>query len=71
MSMATTRTTFTLDSDLAERARQLDINISAAARGGVATAVRSAQVEADRAAYEQAPERPDPFWDTTQAWTDG
>jgi post-segregation antitoxin (ccd killing protein) len=29
MSMASTRTTFTLDSDLAERARQLDINNSA------------------------------------------
>ncbi len=67
MSMASTRTTFTLDSDLAERARQLDINISAAAREGVAAAVRAALVEADRAAYERNPERPDPFWDTAQA----
>jgi len=70
MSMASTRTTFTLDSDLAERARQLGINISAAAREGVAAAVRAALVEADRAAYERKPERPDPFWDTAQAWAD-
>lgn len=68
--MASTRTTFTLDSDLAERARQLDINISAAARNGVAAAVRVALAEADRAAYEQHPEQPDPIWDTAQAWTD-
>jgi len=39
--MATTiRTTLTLDEELAERARALDINISAAARDGVRTAVR-------------------------------
>ncbi len=68
--MASTRTTFTLDSDLAEKARQLDINISAAAREGVAAAVRAALVEADRAAYARYPERPDPFWTTARAWTD-
>ena len=68
--MASTRTTFTLDSDLAERARQLGINISAAARNGVAAAVRVALAEADRAAYIQHPEQPDSTWDTTQAWTD-
>jgi hypothetical protein len=38
--MASTRTTLTLDSDLAERVRQLEVNISAAAREGVAAAVR-------------------------------
>jgi post-segregation antitoxin (ccd killing protein) len=66
--MATTRSTFTLDSELAERARQLDINISAAAREGVAAAVRTALTESDRSAYEGNPEQPDPFWDTAQAW---
>jgi post-segregation antitoxin (ccd killing protein) len=45
--MASTRTTFTMDSDLAERARRLDINISAAAREGVEAAVRVALAEAD------------------------
>ncbi len=66
--MASTRTTFTLDDELAERARQLDINISAAARDGVAAAVRSALVAADRAAYQRRPERADPFWDDVEVW---
>jgi post-segregation antitoxin (ccd killing protein) len=66
--MASTRTTFTLDEALAERARRLGINISSAARDGVAAAVRAALAEADRAAYERHPERPDPFWDEAQAW---
>lgn len=66
--MATTRTSFTLDETLAERARQLDVNISAAAREGVAAAVRAALADADRAAYKRAPERPDPFWDHAETW---
>ena len=68
--MATTRTTFTLDEKLAERARQLDVNISAAAREGVAAAVKRAMGEADRAAYERFPEEPDGFWDEAEAWGD-
>lgn len=64
----TTRTTFTLDESLADQARKLGVNISAAARDGVASAVRAALAEADRAAYEQHPERPDPFWDDAEAW---
>ena len=68
--MASTRTTFTLDTDLAEKARQLDINISAAAREGVAAAVHAALTEADRAAYVRNPERPDQLWDAAQVWTD-
>jgi post-segregation antitoxin (ccd killing protein) len=66
--MASTRTTFTLDDELAERARQLGINISAAAREGVASAVRAALARSDRAAYERHPERPDPFWTEGEAW---
>jgi post-segregation antitoxin (ccd killing protein) len=66
--MASTRTTFTLEDSLAERARELGINISAAAREGVAAAVRAAMAEADRAAYERRPERPDPFWSDAEAW---
>jgi post-segregation antitoxin (ccd killing protein) len=68
--MASVRTTFTLDDALAERARQLDINISAAAREGVASAVRAALAEADRAAYQRVPERPDAFWSDVEAWTE-
>ena len=67
--MASTRTTFTLDDSLAERARELGINVSAAARDGVAAAVRAALAQADRAAYERKPERPDPFWTGAEAWT--
>ena len=66
--MATTRTTFTLDEDLAERARQLGINISAAARAGVAAAVRDALAGADREAYERHPERTDQFWNDAEEW---
>ncbi len=70
--MANTRTTFTLDEELAEQARKLQVNISAAARDGVTAAVRRALAEADRAAYLRHPERPDDFWDTAQAqaWSD-
>ena len=66
MVMAMTRTTFTLDEKLAERARQLNVNISAAAREGVTAAVKRAMGEADRAAYERFPEQPDNFWDDAQ-----
>ena len=68
--MASTRTTFTLDDSLAERARELGVNVSAAARDGVAAAVREALAQADRAAYERHPERPDPFWAGAEAWTE-
>jgi post-segregation antitoxin (ccd killing protein) len=68
--MASTRTTFTLDDALANRARALGINISAAARDGVEAAVRAALAQADRAAYQRRPERPDAFWDDAEAWGD-
>ena len=66
--MATARTTFTLDETLAGEARRLGVNISAAARDGVAAAVRDALARADRAAYERQPERPDAFWAEADAW---
>lgn len=66
--MVTTRTTFTLDKELATQAQRLSVNISAAAREGVADAVRRAMGEADRAAYLRAPETPDDFWDDAEAW---
>lgn len=68
--MASTRTTFTLEEALADRARQLGINISAAAREGVVAAVSAALADTDRAAYERHPERPDPFWSAAEAWTE-
>ena len=68
--MALVRTTFSLDEDLADRARQLGINVSAAAREGVSAAVRAALGESDRAAYARHPERPDPFWSEAEAWSE-
>ena len=59
-----------MEDSLAERARQLGINISAAARNGVEAAVREAVAQADRAAYQRQPERPDPFWTDVEAWTE-
>jgi hypothetical protein len=66
--MATVRTTFSLDEELAARARELGINVSAAAREGVAAAVRAALTESDRVAYRKHPERPDQFWRGAESW---
>lgn len=66
--MASTRTTFTLDCQLAVRARELGVNISAAARQGVADAVRAALARGDRDAYLRQPERADAFWTEAEAW---
>lgn len=68
--MASKRTTFSLDPELAERARRLGINISAAARQGVADAVRAALARSDRQAYRRHPERPDSFWTQAEAWSE-
>jgi post-segregation antitoxin (ccd killing protein) len=66
--MPTTRTTFSLDEALAEQARKLGVNVSAAARNGVAVAVRAALAEADRRAYAEQPESVDRFWVETEVW---
>ena len=59
-----------MDRALAEQARRLRINVSAAAREGVEAAVRTAMARADRDAYRRHPERPDPFWANVEAWTE-
>jgi post-segregation antitoxin (ccd killing protein) len=66
--MASIRTTFSIDQELAERARELGINVSAAARQGVADAVQAALAQSDREAYRKHPERPDTFWREAEAW---
>lgn len=66
--MPSSRTTFTLDAELAERARQLGINVSAAARQGVSDAVRAALARADREAYLRQPEPAGDVWDEVEAW---
>jgi post-segregation antitoxin (ccd killing protein) len=65
--MASVRTTFTLDEALAERARELGVNVSAAARQGVADAVRAALTRSDREAYMRQPEGSD-LWAPVEAW---
>ena len=68
--MPSIRTTFTLDDSLAEQARRLGVNISAAARRGVTAAVGAALAEADRTAYQNKPETVDEFWTGAEAWAD-
>ena len=68
--MASTRTTFTLDDRLAAMARELGINISAAARDGVDAAVREALAEADREAYRRRPEESSSPLAALQVWSD-
>jgi post-segregation antitoxin (ccd killing protein) len=70
-AVATTRTTFTLDDSLAEQARRLGVNVSAAAREGVAAAVRAALAQADRRAYQDRPEVVDTAWADVETWGDG
>jgi post-segregation antitoxin (ccd killing protein) len=69
-AVGSTRTTFTLDDSLADQARRLGVNISAAARDGVAAAVRSALARADRDAYQRSPEKVDDFWTDAETWGD-
>lgn len=66
--MTSIRTSFTIDRELAEQARRLKINVSAAAREGVDAAVRAAMAEVDRDSYRRHPERSDPFWSEAEAW---
>lgn len=68
--MASSRSTFTIDDELAERARKLGINVSAAARQGVADAVRAALAASDRDAYARHPEIGDDVWDDAEVWAD-
>jgi post-segregation antitoxin (ccd killing protein) len=58
-----------MDESLAEQARSLGVNISAAAREGVQMAVCKATVRRDREAYQAFPEEVDPFWDEAEAWS--
>lgn len=68
MYAITMRTTITITEEIAELARELDINMSAAARAGIAEAIRRARARADREAYERMPEDEDD-WDDAEAWT--
>ena len=58
-----------MDDSLAEQARRLGVNVSAAARDGVAAAVLAAQLKHDRAACLAKPERADEFWTDAETWS--
>jgi post-segregation antitoxin (ccd killing protein) len=60
-----------LDEALADEARRLGVNVSAAARDGVAAAVRAAMLAADRQAYLDNPEQADDAWDDAESWGEG
>lgn len=68
--MSSTRTTFTMDEQLADQARELGVNVSAVALLALPSAAAQARLSSDRAAYQQQPERPDSFWDEAEAWVD-
>ncbi|MFP4635903.1 MAG: type II toxin-antitoxin system CcdA family antitoxin [Nitriliruptoraceae bacterium] len=62
------RTSVVLDDELAAEARELDINISEAARQGLRQAIRRRRAERDRTAYLAHPELEDTDWDSAEAW---
>lgn len=62
------RTSVIIDDELAEEARELGINMSAAARDGLRDAVRRRRSQVDREAYEAHPEAEDDDWDEAEAW---
>ena len=66
--MASMRTTFTLDEEVAKKAQELGVNISAAARQGVMDAVQAAMAISDRLAYLDHPEDDDDVWAENRAW---
>lgn len=64
------RTSVHLDDELAAEARELDINVSEAARDGLRQAIRRRRAERDRAAYLAHPEEEDVGWDEAEAWSE-
>ncbi len=70
MAMASVRTTFTVEDHLLERAKALGVNVSAAARDGLAEAIRLAMVKNDIDAYKRNPELIDPVWGDLETWGD-
>ena len=66
--MLSTRTTFTLDEEIAKKAQLLGINVSAAARQGVTDAVEAAMALSDRLAYLEHPEVEDHDWTNAESW---
>ena len=63
------RTSVIFDDDLVAEARELDINVSEAAREGLRRAVRRRRAERDRAAYLDHPEQEDTGWEDAEAWS--
>jgi len=68
--MAVTHTTITLDESVAQQAEELGISVAAAARDGIAAAIRSELERIDRKAYIRKPEELDTFWAEAETWND-
>jgi post-segregation antitoxin (ccd killing protein) len=62
------RTSVVIDDQLAAEARELGINLSAAARDGLRRAVQRRRAELDREAYRLQPETEDQAWENAEAW---
>lgn len=62
------RTSVVIDDELAAEARELDINVSEAAREGLRREVRRRRAERDRRAYQNRPEIEDEAWDEAEVW---
>lgn len=62
------RTSVIIDDQLAAEARELGINLSAAAREGLRRAVQRRRAELDRQAYQLHPEAEDRAWEAAEAW---
>jgi post-segregation antitoxin (ccd killing protein) len=62
------RTSVIIDDQLAAEARELGINLSAAARDGLRRAVQRRRAELDRQAYQRQPETEDQGWENSEAW---
>jgi post-segregation antitoxin (ccd killing protein) len=62
------RTSVVIDDQLAAEARELGINLSAAAREGLRRAVQRRRAALDREAYQLQPETEDQGWENAEAW---
>ncbi|WP_257274846.1 MULTISPECIES: type II toxin-antitoxin system CcdA family antitoxin [unclassified Endozoicomonas] len=69
--MSKSKTTVTIDDELLEQARELNINISSAAEQGVKAEVRSLEEERLKKLYKEAAEELDQFVEKHGLFSDG
>lgn len=69
--MSKSKTTVTIDDELLDQARELNINISSAAEQGVKAEVRSLEEERLKKLYKEAAEELDQFVEKHGLFSDG